>query len=403
MAARKTPPAAPVEGDAPTETPAPTKGKKKPPLLAPGEVLPTLSLKERMAKVLSGEGMKALVKEHQTVMAPASTFKAAIPRIPMDIVSLDLGLGGGMPAGVMHHWFGNKASGKTLTLLLMIAKAQKLCSNCYQPHSESCCKEPRPMVCGFIDVEGALDFLWAKLLGVDMDALLYSRPNVGEEAADTLEALLDSGEVDLIGVDSLAALIPASEKGKAAGDADPASQARLVHRMMRKATSYLNEAGNRTGRRPTVIFLNQNRMKVGVVFGNPETQAGGSGPGYAASLELKFKTPKYLEDANDPSGKPIYVTINWAVEKFKLGVGKAEGEYRVMQRATDTMRKGEVMDHHLLIDLGVRAGLIEGSGSSWDCMGINYRGKSAIELKAMQDPALAAALRAAVLQVMLAD
>jgi len=364
-------------------------------------VAPTgpLSVKERMAKLLASPAIKSLAKDG-TITTVASTA-LAVPRVRTHAILFDLVMRGGFPTGVIHHWYGPKSSGKTTLALLCIGVMQKTCSCCSQPFSESpaCCATPRRTVCAFINMEGILDKTWAAQLGVDLDLLVYASFRAGEEACDMVEALLASGEVDLVAIDSLAALTPQSELNKAAADVDVGSQARLVHRLVRKTVSHMNAAGNATKRRPTIIFINQIRMKVGVVFGNPETTSAGNGPGFAAAIELRFSAPEYQKDKDD---NPLAVTLKPKVEKSKLFPGKGESAELVLaQRPTEHTPVGGILDAPVLVSLGVQAGLVEGAAPNITCLGRSFRGKSTLEMELLKDPGFASQLRDSIFAVML--
>lgn len=388
--------------------------KKSPAPGAPETPGKPQTAQERLARMMKdGSAIAKLREKYDTVVQPASQVVSIVPRIITGAFPFDLAMGGGVPGGVIHHWFGPKYAGKTVTACLTAAAVQRLCTNCYQSFSETCCPAPRQGLAAFIDVEGALDLAWAKRLGVDTETLAYSKPGSGEEAADTMDIYLTGGEVDIVVLDSIAALAPRAEQNKAADEAVVGEQARIVHRMMRKSVSALNAAGNMNGgkgRRPTIIFLNQVRYKVGVMFGNPETTAGGTGPAYTASTEVRFRSPKHQKvtaDTKTPEGSsalidsPVFVEVNFTIEKNKTFAAKGiEGDFRVMQRDTLDKRLGEVYDEHHLVARAIDAGLIEGAGNSWTCLGKQFRGKGVIEQELVKDKKLKSDLRDAVIKVL---
>lgn len=396
--------AAAVAADEKYKAPAPKEKKGKLAPAASDGVAKVLTPAERLELFLKSPGAKSYAKEHTSAkVTQATEFRSVIPRIPTGLIQVDLMLRGGIPTGVQHHWFGDKATGKTTLALIAIACGQRLCSTCYKPMDTpgGCCDSPRAFLAGFINVEGVLDWRWAAALGVKREELLYSEPETAEQTLDGFESLLASGEVDLVVVDSLAAMIPASELGKSAAEFDVGSQARAAHRLVRKSYSYLNQMGNRTGRRATIILLNQNRMKVGVMFGNPETQAAGSGPGYGSAVELRFSPAKHQKDSDDPNGDPLYVTIAPKVAKSKLFPGKgAEAEFSLLQKDTADQKLGDIYDAPQLVDLGTKAGLIEGAAPSVTCLGRSFRGKSSVEVELIKDKAFAAELRAATIGIL---
>lgn len=361
---------------------------------------------ERLMALWKNPAVKALQKKHPT--APVETTTAArltVPRIPTGIIGFDLAFRGGLPGGIIHHWFGNKASGKTTTLLLVIAAMQSLCASCYHPLAtvgeKPCCAKPRVPVCAFVNLESPIDGAWAEDLGVDFGSLLYSHCATAEQGIDTMDALLASEEIDFLGFDSIGALIPQSELNKTAEEVDVGTVPRMVHRFTRKMTSGLNAQGQKYGRRPTVVLLNQTRMKVGVMFGNPETTSGGMGPGFHAGVELRFSPSKVHRD--EKTDQNLYVDLTASVNKSKYtATSGAQVGFRVAQCAGERHRKGQVLDAGVLVDLGVQAGLITGAGPSWTCLGESYRGKSIIEDKILTDPSLRQRVYQSILDVMLA-
>lgn len=375
------------------EEAAPAKGPPPP---------PAASAKDRLAAVLSSKTLAAVQKEHGGKVQTAGTYKVAIPRVPIGALPADLAFGGiGFPLGCIWHNYGPKAAGKTTTTLLLIAAVQRTCAGCLKLYTGKCCEKPRQMLAAYVDVEGVLDLGWAAKLGVNVDEMLYSRPGSAEEAADLVDFYLSGGLVDLVVLDSVAAMVPSAELDKTASEAVVGEQARCVHRMLRKAVGVINRQGVTTGLRPTLVCLNQPRNKVGVVFGNPETTAGGNGPPLMASIEVKFLSSAHTKAPGDDNGKPLYVTIRFRIEKNKTASGKGiEVEYRVMQRDTETKKEGDIYDEHTLIERAIDAGLLEGSGSSWNLMGKNYRGKSIIELELQKDLDLREQLRGAIYRVL---
>lgn len=250
-----------VEDD--SDTPVEAAPKKGPP-------------KGRVANFLAGELVKKIKKTHgETALLRATDMKVLdTPRIPTGIFSLDYALGGGFPVGRISTLYGEKSAGKTTLFLKAIANAQNMCSECYtewDSEKESCeCGSFREMVCAYLDVEGALDLHWAKKLGVDTENLIVDVPEYAEQALDIGEALIRSGEVDVLVLDSIAFLVPQKEIENSVTKDGMGIAPRLVGKGVRKFVSAINGVGKDTGRRPTVFFTNQIRYKLGVMFGNPE-------------------------------------------------------------------------------------------------------------------------------------
>src|SRR4030043_253141 len=205
---------------------------------------------------------------------------AKIEGIDTVLLSLDIALGGrGIPRGRVTELFGPESSGKTTLALHVIANAQRLGG-----------------VAAFIDAEHALDTTWAKRLGVDVSGMLVSQPDTGEQALDITEMLIKSNSVDVIVVDSVAALTPAAEIEGEMGDTHMALQARLMSQAMRKLTAVINKS------KTALIFINQIRMKIGVMFGNPETTPGGKALKFYTSVRVDLRRLATLKEGNIATG-----------------------------------------------------------------------------------------------------
>ena len=210
-----------------------------------------------------------------------------IPVIPSGALSLDIALGvGGFPKGRITEIFGPESSGKTTLALHVVAEAQK-----------------RGGTCAFIDAEHALDTSYAQRLGVDIDNLLVSQPDFGEQALEIAEILIRSGGIDVIIIDSVAALVPRAEIDGAVGDAHVGLQARLMSQAMRKFTGVLNRSNT------ILIFINQIRMKIGVMFGNPETTTGGNALKFYSSLRLDIRRVAQIKQGDEAVGNRTKVKV----------------------------------------------------------------------------------------------
>jgi len=250
--------------------------------------------------------------------------------IPSGSVGLDRAFGvGGYPKGRVVEIFGQEASGKTTLTLHAIAQAQA--------HGG---------VAAFIDAEHALDVSYARKLGVRTEELLISQPDTGEQALEITEHLVRSGAVDLIVIDSVAALVPKAEIEGEMGDAHMGVQARLMSQALRKLTGVLSKTNT------CIIFINQTRMKIGVVFGNPETTTGGMALKFYSSVRLEIRRAGALKDGDNVVGSRARVKV----VKNKVAPPFQEAEFDVLY-GTGISRAGEV------IDLGVTLGLIEKSTS----------------------------------------
>ena len=259
--------------------------------------------------------------------------------IPTGSLSLDLALGiGGLPMGRIIEIYGPESSGKTTLTLELLAQAQKL-----------------DKVCAFIDAEHALDPLYARKLGVKIEDVFISQPDNGEQALEICETLVRSGGVDVIIVDSVAALVPRAEIEGDMGDNHVGLQARLMSQALRKLAGTIKQAN------AMVVFINQLRMKIGVMFGNPETTTGGNALKYYASVRLDIRKGAAIKDREEIIGSETRVKVvkNKVAPPFKQANFQILFNYGIA-------RSGE------LVDLGVQAGVIEKSGAWFAYNGTNF-------------------------------
>jgi len=270
------------------------------------------------------------------IMKLGAEEKVDVPAISTGSLGLDIALGvGGLPRGRVIEIFGPEASGKTTMTLHCIAEVQKSGG-----------------VAAFIDAEHALDLTYAKKLGVQADDLLVSQPDTGEQALEIAETLVRSGAVDLIVVDSVAALTPRAEIEGEMGDAHMGLQARLMSQALRKLTAAIAKSLT------TVIFINQIRMKLGVMFGNPETTTGGNALKFYSSVRLDIRRIESIKEGQDVMGSRVRVKV----VKNKMAPPFRQAEFDIMF-AEGISKTGE------LIDLGVEKRVIEKSGAWYSYKG----------------------------------
>jgi recombination protein RecA len=289
-----------------------------------------------------------------------------VETVPSGSIGLDIALGvGGLPRGRVVEIYGPESSGKTTLALHTVAEAQK-----------------KGGICAFVDAEHALDPVYARKLGVNVDDLLISQPDAGEQALEITDTLVRSGAVDVVVVDSVAALVPKAELDGEMGDSLPGLQARLMSQALRKLTASINKS------KTMVIFINQIRMKIGVMYGSPETTTGGNALKFYASIRLDIRRIGAIKDRDEVVGNQTRVKV----VKNKLAPPFKQVEFDIMY-GEGVSKVGE------LIDLGVKAGVVEKSGAwfSYDSQRIG-QGRENAKTFLRNNPDMAAAIEAAVRQ-----
>ncbi len=319
------------------------------------------------------KALEAALAQIEKSFGKGSIMKLGSKETSMDIeaissgsLGLDIALGiGGLPKGRIIEIYGPESSGKTTLALHVVAEAQKLGGTC-----------------AFVDAEHALDPVYARKLGVNLDDLLISQPDTGEQALEITDTLVRSGAVDVLVIDSVAALTPKAELEGEMGDSLPGLQARLMSQALRKLTGSISKS------KTMVIFFNQIRMKIGVMFGNPETTTGGNALKFYASVRLDIRRIGQIKAQEEAVGNQTRVKV----VKNKVAPPFKQVEFDIMY-GEGISKTGE------LIDLGAKAGVIEKSGS-WFAYGGERigQGRENAKLFLKQNPKVADAIEKAIRQ-----
>lgn len=290
--------------------------------------------------------------------------KMNIESIPTGSIDLDIALGiGGIPKGRVVEIYGPESSGKTTVTLHMIAEAQK-----------------KGGVAAFIDAEHALDPAYAEKIGVNIDDLIVSQPDTGEQALEIVDALVRSGAIDIVVIDSVAALVPKAEITGEMGDSHVGLQARLMSQALRKLTAIINKSNC------TVIFINQLRMKIGVMFGNPETTTGGNALKFYASVRLDVRKIDTIKKDSDVIGSRTRVKV----VKNKVAPPFKQAEFDIMY-GEGISREGSVLD------VATNAEIIKKSGSWYSYEGNKIgQGRENVKDYLIQNPEICAEIEQAV-------
>lgn len=368
-----------------------------------------------------------------------------VPRISTGSLSLDVALGGGVPIGRTTILYGEKSSGKTTTSYRIAGHAQRLCANCYRPAKNyrveqafdpktgeclndddgnpmyvqqgSCdcyskglfqpVKHPEekkdayakriesyavnsyePFIIALMDMEGAFDAHWALSVGFDMRVIVYDSPNTAEEAIDAYDALIQTGSVDMLILDSVAALVPSKEIEASAADWQQGLQARLINKLVRKVQGSVNGVAAEYGKKVTNLWINQVRQKIGVTFGNNEVMPGGQGQGFISSVEIKLWASTYeSEEVGSVSGSDKDMTvankvrINFRVEKNKTAPPKGVGSYTMF------LSSGQIDQSGTIVSLLEQFDELIKDGARWNLMGVSHATKGAA-VATLREPAV---------------
>jgi recombination protein RecA len=299
-----------------------------------------------------------------SIMRMDAKEKVRVEAVPTGAINLDAAIGvGGIPRGRVTEIYGPESSGKTTLCLHVVANAQKLGG-----------------VAAFIDAEHALDTEYARKLGVDVESLLISQPDTGEQALEICEILVRSGAVDIVVIDSVAALVPKAEIEGDMGESHMGLQARLMSQALRKLTGAISRS------KTIVIFINQLREKIGVMFGNPETTTGGKALKFYASLRLDIRRIGPVKEKEDVVGSHVRVKV----VKNKVAPPFKQAEFDIMY--------AEGISHtSLLVDIGSESGIIEKSGAWYSYKGQKIgQGRENAKMYLKDNPAILAEVEEAV-------
>lgn len=297
-----------------------------------------------------------------TVMRMGDKDRIAMPAISTGCLSLDIALGiGGLPKGRIVEIYGPESSGKTTMTLHAIAECQKAGGTA-----------------AFIDAEHALDPIYAEKLGINLDDLIVSQPDTGEQALEICDMLVRSGAVDIVVIDSVAALVPKAEIDGEMGDSHMGLQARLLSQAMRKLTGSIKQTNT------LVVFINQIRMKIGVMFGNPETTTGGNALKFYASVRMDIRRIGAVKDGDEVVGNETRVKV----VKNKVSPPFKQAEFQILYNK-GVNRTGEI------VDLGVKIGVVEKSGAWYAYKGDKIgQGKANAGKFLEENPAISAEIEA---------
>ena len=301
-----------------------------------------------------------------SIMRLGEHGNVGVAAIPTGALALDIALGiGGLPRGRVVEVFGPEASGKSTLAMHVVAEAQR-----------------NGGVCAYIDAEHAMDPVYASAIGVNVDELLISQPDTGEQALEIADTLVRSGAVDILVIDSVAALVPRAELDGEMGDVQPGSQARLMSQALRKLTSSISRSNT------MVVFINQIRMKIGVMYGSPETTTGGHALKFYASVRLDIRRIGVIKERDEVVGNSTRVKV----VKNKLAPPFKQVEFDIMY-GEGISKMGE------LVDLGLKAGVVEKSGAwfSYDSQRLG-QGRENAKTFLKQHPEIAGKIEAAIRQ-----
>jgi RecA/RadA recombinase len=352
---------------------------------------------ESLAAVFAG-GKKRFKKN---MLCDTSDERLIVPRASSGLLDMDIKTNGGLPLGRILLVYGEKSGGKTALLLRGMASYQRLCANCSQPGVfkegkmefpnlktgkvekittqviQDCpCGKPKDVIPFWIDAEGVWDTWWASRLGVWTEKVMLGRPAFAEQGYDYAKAFLSTGQVDLIVVDSLAQMAPEAEYQGSMSDQQQGLAARVNNKFIRAAVGGINESFQ-MGKPMTVWLINQYRMAIGVMFGDPRVLPGGKGASFSSSMEIEM-TPKKV--TNDPStGESLYGDFGFFVKRNKVGPPGGKGEFRQWMAKTDLFDMGDLYEHEGVIKIAADMGFVDRPNKTmYEWGGSKFRGASSL-------------------------
>jgi len=308
-------------------------------------------------------------------------------RVPTGMFELDLALAGGFPRGKCTIIYGPESSGKTNIVLLAIAQHQRI-----WPDKTNI----------FFDVENSFDPTWARKMGVDVSKLIVIRPSYAEQLVDMAESLLYTEDCGIVAIDSLAALITTQESDSSAEKANVGGSGLVTGKLVRKTTKALGEA-EKEGRQPTLIYINQIRHKIGVMFGNPETQPGGNAPQYQAALRLRVYG-KNITDPKISSVMPVAKEVTFVVNKHKCPILSAAGKFTMVTLPHGGLKVGQCDDYSTIAEYLKSFGMFEKhEKKGWVIVGDHYDTQAAFKERFYSDDAFASEIRQAIIERMMKE
>lgn len=332
-----------------TDTKPAVRSRQKPDATPPTE--------DPLAKGELGALMAQAQKVHGANVIRSAELKPRYRHIPTGIFSLDMALHGGFPEGAISLVYGRASGGKTTTCMRAVANAQK--------------KYP-DMAAVFVDIEGTYQPEWGEKHGIDNSRLLLIQPTSGEQALDLAAASVSAQEVSIILTDSLAALTPGKELEKSMEDLTVGEQGKLIARFCRVSNSRMNEEKKR-GHRPTMIWINQWRQKIGVMFGDPRVLPGGEAQHYFASTKVEIKNKEVMGKDTEGRQIPDHNMHSFKIDKNKVGTGIREGEFKMIRNPDSPLGMGFMDEAQTVINWARKTGVVTGAGSSWRVEGVEQK------------------------------